>query len=398
MAISKKIPVIVWFYPHLKFWMGGTKFIYEILLKLTNTHKTIIVCNDGDKEVVQRFSENQIRTHPIISINSNSNFYWILFPIIFPIELIKAAKIFKSSDVNVATLFPSNLLCATLGKLYSKPYNYYCFEPFPFLQNRDFIKSFPRVKRTLLTLLSLIYSPLDIWATKQAAKVLTLNQITQKMIKNTYGVDSIFTLMGVDSVHFSPKDEKSIQKKYPNRTLITHSTDYTSMKRTDLAIKAIAKVAKFDSKVLLLITSTQPNSPEKAKYQALVKRLEIEKNIEFIGLVSYEDLPKYYSASLCYLSCSYDEMLGTTSSNLPVKEALACGTPAIRANITTEDVEDGISGYLVDPRNIDEVAKKILYLIKRPDLAKKMGLEGRKKIKKLYKWDKVVDSIIKNIN
>jgi glycosyltransferase involved in cell wall biosynthesis len=62
---------------------------------------------------------------------------------------------------------------------------------------------------------------------------------------------------------------------------------------------------------------------------SLSKTIKIRKPSLFLDLVSYEDLAILYSNALCYLSCSYDEMMGTTSSNLPVKEALACGYPQL---------------------------------------------------------------------
>ena len=169
------------------------------------------------------------------------------------------------------------------------------------------------------------------------------------------------------------------------------------MKRTDLAIDAISYLVKKYPQLKLVVTSTQPNHPNKNKLLKLAHDLDCEKNVEFLGLVSYDDLVSFYSLALVYLSCSYDEMLGTTSSNLPVKEALACETPAIRADITTEDVEDGVSGFLVDPRKTKQVAKKIEYLIKNPELAKKMGKAGREKIKRLYNWENVANIMKKVI-
>jgi glycosyltransferase involved in cell wall biosynthesis len=148
----------------------------------------------------------------------------------------------------------------------------------------------------------------------------------------------------------------------------------------------------------LVITSTRPGAAEKKSYQELTKSLKIQHRVKFLDLVDYELLPVLYANAVCYLSCSYDEMLGTTSSNLPVKEALACGTPAIRANITTEDVVDGESGFLVDPKDTLDVAQKVLFLINNPKLARKMGLEGRKKIKKLYQWPQVTAVIQKHIS
>jgi glycosyltransferase involved in cell wall biosynthesis len=205
--------------------------------------------------------------------------------------------------------------------------------------------------------------------------------------------------MGVDT-NFFRKIEKNnfFSNKYKDKIIISHSTDYTVYKGTHLAIEVIKKLVKKYSNVILLITSTQPNSPNRKNIEDLIKKYKLENNVKLLGLLKEEEIPQLYSASLVYLSCSYDDFMGTTSSNLPVKEALACETPAIRSKITTEDVEDGISGFLVDPKNIKEVAEKIEYLIKNPKKAKEMGKKGREKIVKLYNWKKVAQIIIKNLN
>lgn len=214
------------------------------------------------------------------------------------------------------------------------------------------------------------------------------------MIYKIYKKEAMVTLMGVDNKHFKPYKRNRLKSKFKNKILITHSTDYSEMKKTDLAIIAISRLAKKFNNILLLITSTQPDNSNKIRYADSVKKFNLENNVKFLDFVPYRQLPLYYSMSLCYLSCSDDEMLGTTSSNLPVKEAMSCGVPAIRAPVTNEDVEDGVSGFLVDPKDTDLICKKIIYLINNPNVAKKMGAEGRKKIMKLYTWEKVANKII----
>jgi len=202
--------------------------------------------------------------------------------------------------------------------------------------------------------------------------------------------------MGVDTNLFKRYANNKIGKKYKNNLLIIHSTDYSPAKKTDLAILTIKKLAKKFPNILLLITSTLPDSPNKQYYQELISQNHLSNNVQLLGLVPISDLPLIYSAAVCYLSCSDDKMLGTTSSNLPVKEAMACEIPAIRINITKEDVEDGITGYLVKPNDAETMAKKIEFLIKYPKKRSLMGKKGRQKIIKLYNWDKVVQKIIRS--
>ena len=384
---------IYWHFPHLKFWMGGTKFLLEVVRRLSKDYNITIVTNEGSEETIRKFNEQGINVVTTSILSTNSILYWLLFPVMFLWDFIVSAWYLRKADYVFAIAYPSNLICTLYGMLSGKKYYYYCYEPFAFFQNPAFIATFPWWKQLLLKLLAFLYGWSDIWASQQAGTTFTLNQITQKMIKKTYNIESIITLMGVDSKHFRHYADNSVQVKLSERIIVTHSTDYSTMKRTDLVIDAVAKLVSKHPSLLLIITSTQPNSSDRKQYEDQVKRLQIEHNVAFSGLLSYEELPLYYSASVCYVSCSYDEMFGTTSSNLPVKEALACETPAIRANITTEDVEDGVSGFLIDPRDTNIMAEKIDYLITHREKAREMGKKGREKIVTLYNWDAVTKVI-----
>lgn len=392
---------IIWHYPHFKFHAGGTRFLAEISNYLTFDSRRMItfIVNQSDDKFVKAHFSKEIDIINTNSTSTNNLIYWLIFPFFLTKDFFQTLYMVKKSNTDVlfATLFPSNFIMACISKITHRPFYHYCYEPFPFLQNKDFINTFPHPKRLLLKILRVMYAPLDSWASRQAVKTFTLNQITQQMIKDVYGVNSIVTLMGVDSKHFSPQKSKKYQQMYNGRSVIAHSTDYTTMKNTDLAIKIMSQLIKTHPKAVLLVTSTRPNAPEKKNLISLVDNLGLNDNVIFLDLIDYNDLPILYSNAVCYLSCSTDKMLGTTSSNLPVKEAMACGTPALRANITTEDVVDGYSGFLIDPRESLKVAKKIGYLIDNPKTAKKMGLEGRKRIVKEYKWQHVADIIIREI-
>lgn len=389
---------LYWHFPHLMYWMGGTKFLQEVLKRLTPAFDVTLVTPHGKQDVIERFTRDGISVQTYGWVSTNSLLYWLFFPFFFFYDCIATFKHFSRADVVVVTAFPSNLIAAVYKLFFRKKFNYYCYEPFAFFHNPAFITSFPIIKRILLWILALSYGWADKWASRMADTTFTLNQITEKMNKEVYRIPSIITLMGVDSELFRPYEKNRIADEYRTRIIVTHSTDYTFMKRTDLAISAVSLLAKEFPEILLIVTSTQPHSPEKQQYVEQVAQLGLTKQVLFLGLVPFEDLPLYYAASRCYVSCSYDEMFGTTSSNLPVKEALASGTPAIRANITTEDVEDGVSGFLVDPRDTQKVAEKIRFCIENPAEAKKMGLAGREKVKKNYTWEAVTQVIAQNLS
>lgn len=82
-----------------------------------------------------------------------------------------------------------------------------------------------------------------------------------------------------------------------------------------------------------------------------------------------------------------------------VLEAMAVG----RAILTTdapgcrETVIDGSNGYLVQPKNSEDLAEKMKILINNPEIVKEMGKQSRKIAEEKYDVNKVNKVIIKNM-
>lgn len=63
-------------------------------------------------------------------------------------------------------------------------------------------------------------------------------------------------------------------------------------------------------------------------------------------------------------------------------QAMAAGLPIVATHVDgiPEAVQDGRTGYLLPPGDIRGVSDKILHLLEYPELARKMGLEGQKRV------------------
>ena len=74
-------------------------------------------------------------------------------------------------------------------------------------------------------------------------------------------------------------------------------------------------------------------------------------------------------------------------------EAWASGKPVIGANIgaTPEVIKNSIDGLLVEFEDPEDIANKILYLLKRKKVRKKMGIAGREKVKDQFIWKKIAE-------
>jgi len=109
-------------------------------------------------------------------------------------------------------------------------------------------------------------------------------------------------------------------------------------------------------------------------------------NIRFLGELSGEYLADAYRSTSIFVNPSYSEGLPTA-----VMEAAAFGVPVIATDVggTGEVVQDGATGLLVRPGDVDGMKQAISWMLDHKSEAKQMTEAGRKRTLELYSWDKI---------
>lgn len=74
-------------------------------------------------------------------------------------------------------------------------------------------------------------------------------------------------------------------------------------------------------------------------------------------------------------------------------EAMACARPAVCTDVggVSEIVEHGVSGYLVNPRDPQQLAMRWKELLSDPGVARRMGKAGRARVESLFSLQRSVD-------
>ena len=124
----------------------------------------------------------------------------------------------------------------------------------------------------------------------------------------------------------------------------------------------------------------------------LVKELRIEKNVTFVGWIPNNRIKNYYKKSTIALVPS----LWSESFGLVGLEAMSAGRPVIASRVggIPEWLEDGKTGFLVEPRNPKQLAEKIIYLLSNRKLLQEMGKNARKRAEQ-FSIEKHVNEIEK---
>ncbi|MGQ9625473.1 MAG: glycosyltransferase family 4 protein [Anaerolineae bacterium] len=137
-------------------------------------------------------------------------------------------------------------------------------------------------------------------------------------------------------------------------------------KGVDLLLRAFIIVALRSPETRLVIVGDGPQRPA---LQAMAKA-----NVIFTGPVPPQELGKYYQTASLLVLPSHHESYGRV-----ILEAYSFGRPVVATD--TEGaralIRDGETGFIVPRDDPDALAEKILYLLHHPEIAMKMGIEGR---------------------
>jgi len=90
----------------------------------------------------------------------------------------------------------------------------------------------------------------------------------------------------------------------------------------------------------------------------VAEELGLEDSVIFVGPVDDADLPALYSGAELFAFPSQYEGFG-----LPVLEAMACGTPVICSNVSSLPEVSGEAAILIDPLDIEAIAKAIEHVL-----------------------------------
>lgn len=105
-------------------------------------------------------------------------------------------------------------------------------------------------------------------------------------------------------------------------------------------------------------------------------------NVVNLGYVDDQDMPVLYNLADLFVYPSLYEGFG-----LPPLEAMACGCPVISSNVSSLPEVVGDASFMVDPYNVEELAKTIYEVLTNNKLREEKILKGFER-KKLFSWEK----------
>jgi glycosyltransferase involved in cell wall biosynthesis len=97
-------------------------------------------------------------------------------------------------------------------------------------------------------------------------------------------------------------------------------------------------------------------------------------NVCFLGNISIDDVQLELSKANCLVVSSFQE-----NAPLSIAEAMAAGVPVVGAKVggVPEMIEDGKTGLLVDPYDVNDIAKAVLKILSDQNLAHSMSRRAK---------------------
>jgi glycosyltransferase involved in cell wall biosynthesis len=193
----------------------------------------------------------------------------------------------------------------------------------------------------------------------------------------------MFNLYSAIEKKYKPLPEKALELKEKlniKGPVLLYIGRIAKYKGVDHIIKAY-QIAKEEIPNLNLVIGGKPDFSMEKIYQEWKK---IFKDIHFVGFVSEEEIPIYYSMGDIFVTYSYaSEGFGLT----PI-EAIACGTPVVCSSIDAykEVLQD--NAILVPPKKPQQLANEIVKLLK-DEVGRIELIEKAQKFIKRYTWDAV---------
>ncbi|MFC1702921.1 glycosyltransferase family 4 protein [Patescibacteria group bacterium] len=153
------------------------------------------------------------------------------------------------------------------------------------------------------------------------------------------------------------------------------------------AIRAVAKLKEEGTDIRYVIVG---DGPEREALGEVAKEECVEDRVVFAGIVPREELPAYYAATNAFVMASKSMGADIEGFGTVYLEANLLKKPVIgaRAGGVPDAIAHEVSGLLVDPSDVGQLADAIRRLKDDPKLAARLGEQGRERVQKEFGWEK----------
>jgi glycosyltransferase involved in cell wall biosynthesis len=216
---------------------------------------------------------------------------------------------------------------------------------------------------------------------QNAIATLALTENMRKKLKTIYDTEIYIVPNGIDLEEYN--DVPIFLERKPSTKNILFVGSMYPIKGVQYLITAMKNIHIEIPEARLILVG---DGEERDRLAALSIKLGIQKYVQFIGKVPHETVKTFMQQADVIVLPSLSEGLPNV-----LLEAMACGLPIVASRVggIPDIITNDTNGYLVEVKNIDDIANKIILLLQDDVLRKKISDNNRDLVKK-YAWENVI--------
>ncbi|MAF20519.1 MAG: glycosyl transferase family 1 [Parcubacteria group bacterium] len=223
-------------------------------------------------------------------------------------------------------------------------------------------------------------------AVKRAKKIIAVSEFTKKDILKYFKTDSKKIKVIYEGTSGIGLSRPNPNKTKPYLLYVGNAYPHKNLKRLILAFKKVAGNKQGDLRLVLV-----------GEIDYFYKRLKsfvqnsqssISDSVVFADFISNQELADLYQNASLYVFPSLCEGFG-----LPPLEAMACQLPVVCSKTSCLPEVLGSGAVYFNPQSVDDMADKILQILKDKELQDKLILKGGQIVKK-YQWTKTAQQTL----
>lgn len=228
-------------------------------------------------------------------------------------------------------------------------------------------------------------------------KIITVSNKLKNVVKDENFYNKIEVVNnGIDKDYISVDkiQENYIEKNRINKNLIKilSVSNLKETKGIHINLKAIAKLKEIYSNISYDIIG---DGEYRGKLEELIKELGLEDNVSFLGKLEHKEVIDIMKQYDIFSLPSYKEGFG-----MVYIEAMAQGIPVIgvKGEGIEDAIENGVNGFLVERKNIEELVKIMKFLIENPYKRIDIGKCAIETVLNKFTWNVNADKMISIYN
>jgi mannosyltransferase len=223
------------------------------------------------------------------------------------------------------------------------------------------------------------------WLIRRMDAIIATSELSASFLKR----DATVIMHGVDTDRYAPPADRAAafaETGLPGRYAIGCFGRVRAQKGTDVFVEAMCRVLpRFPDFTAVIVGAVAVE--QSAFANDLKKRIEaagLQSRIIITGELPIEEVQRWYQRLTIYAFTSRNEGFGLTLIEAMAAEASLVASRAGAAELV---VEDGVSGVLTPPGDVDALVAAVEPLMRDPATAAAMGARGRARVLAKFSLD-----------